>query len=184
MQKHVIFLNGPPRCGKDTAANCLAAADNRVRTYKFAAPLKSAIASLLGITEEELERTKDAPIGATLRTRRELLIGLSEDVVKPLMGHAWFGVRAGEQIQQERPAIAVISDAGFFEEVLACVRMLGNDYVPHLWRIHRPNCTFVGDSRSYVYECGFSGVELFNTGSESEFREAVVSLYAQLNSHA
>lgn len=146
----IIFLSGPPGVGKDTAADMLQRHYDIHRTA-FAQPLKDAIRVLLDAscpTELELLKRHDPRV-------RALMIGLSEDVVKPIMGNSWFADRCAYDIfsQPQIPEHVIVTDSGFSYEVEAfIVRMrafcgMSNVHCQH-WHITRPDHTYTNDSRS------------------------------------
>jgi len=151
---HVIFLNGPPRSGKDTVAEILRDTHG-ARAIKMAAPLRRAVCSFLDVPEHTLEDIKDEPLPhGNGTTPRHLMQRLSEDVVKPLLGHDYFGLALAEAIQTA-PAYSdlyVVSDTGFQLELDACADELEGvlGATLHLWRVDRPGCSFDGDTREYV----------------------------------
>jgi hypothetical protein len=174
---HGIFLNGPPRCGKDTAAEFLEPYTG-VAVYKFAAPIKRAVAAMLNMDECELEGFKDVKLFQNDARPRDLLIGLSENVAKPMLGDNWFGIQTGLEIVRQRPTVAVISDAGFTAEVDACATVLrDNGYACHLWRIHRPETDFRNDSREYIYNVPFETYDIFNNRDRVTYAKTVLAMY-------
>lgn len=115
---HVVFLNGPPRCGKDTAGEILRQAVPGARVVKFAHALKVAThALMLGLRGElkpmneqtgeaegspeslnapyndayfESEKGKELPEFFGI-TPRAAYIAVSELLCKPLFGPEFFG---------------------------------------------------------------------------------------------
>jgi len=146
----VVFLNGPPGCGKDTVAEMLWRHHGFSR-LKFAQPLRNACCGLLDVYELDLEglKARDIAPGVSLR---DLMIGLSEDLVKPLLGKDFFGIRAGHEIERMSKFVEriVVSDAGFQHEVEACMRAFPKATY-HVWRIAgRGPQDFAGDSRQWL----------------------------------
>lgn len=74
----LIGLAGPAGCGKDTAADYLCDRHGFV-SYSFAQPLKSMLAAMLGLSDQELaeqyltREKKEQPIPALGKSPRELL---------------------------------------------------------------------------------------------------------------
>lgn len=189
MAKRAIFLNGPPRSGKDEVGRILVR-DHDAMTFKAADPLKQGLSRLLGINERHIEQYKDLPIRefpgipSTVTadiTFRELLIALSESYAKPLLGMDIFGPLLANRITYIAPELAVITDAGFIDEVVVTAKALKDaGYELSFWELHRDGCTFRGDSRSYLdheelhrradIKCV---VELNNNGSIPDLRAAV-----------
>lgn len=175
----VLFLNGPPGSGKDEAANTLWGSRRFCRREKFSYPLRWAIEGFFGVADAELEEWKrrDPRI-------RQLMIGLSEDVVKPLYGPALFGKLCAERIltftshSRSMDYEIVVSDAGFEAEIVACVKTLEEAICSRVevWQIHRPGCTFEGDSRSFVQYGAVTTRVIENDGTLNEFRGEVLRL--------
>ena len=171
--KRIILFNGPPGCGKDTAAKIINLhIPNLVYQYKMALPLKEACHKLLGLqgSLEDLEPLKEVPIKFLVQdsynlfpnqpkeklvnangemTLRQFYIHISENVMKPMFGIDIFGKLAVENLRQCHQAVATVSDTGFVDEALPIIDYFGPDHVM-LVRLHRPGKTFAGDSRGYV----------------------------------
>jgi hypothetical protein len=147
------------------------------RCYKFAAPLRRAMAGLFDVSDDEVEDLKRDEV-APGRSGREVMIAISEKVCKPLLGGSWFGRIAGETIRRELPDIAVVTDSGFASEVNACVCACDPvGYQPELWAIMRGGHTFDGDSRSYLAPGGMPRRSLINNGSMCDLYKDVVRLF-------
>jgi cytidylate kinase len=101
-----IILNGPPGSGKDTIANLIVEQCNATKhEFKFSlyketadyykVDLKEFIAlAIHRIEKESLKNWFGIKFGIT---PRNALIHVSEDIIKPLHGLAYFGDRATEQ---------------------------------------------------------------------------------------
>ena len=155
MSKTIILLNGPPGCGKDTVAAIMKKKMRSTELYKMASPLKKAFGALLnldskllyGLTETD---SKDRPIWREFPTTpRDILIKLSEDVMKPFFGPDIFGVIAVQGIDQIIASRVVISDIGFTEEVVPIAKRYGYNRVFGL-AISREGHDFENDSRCYI----------------------------------
>jgi hypothetical protein len=125
---------------------------------KFAEPLKVACAGLFAVPTDrlrELEATgstiKDDPLpNARGLSWRDVLIWMSERVVKPHYGGDFFGHLMADRLTQPTDAtLTVITDCGFERELVPVVNHFGHSNC-HLLRLHRPGCTFERDSRSYI----------------------------------
>lgn len=176
--KRIIFLNGPPGCGKDTVGRILAE-DHGAQLFKAAAPLRAALCGLLGVDDDMLEALKGKTLAPGV-TGRDMLIALSEELVKPRLGRGWFGIRLGEHIAQGGADLSVVTDAGFTVEVEAAIRETA-DCAPEIWRIWRPQCNFDGDSRDWVRMTRIPYQRLFNTGTLDDLREQVSAMMPQDN---
>jgi hypothetical protein len=157
MIPRLILLNGPPRCGKDTAANMLrmAASDPSV-TIGFSYHLKRMVHGIyLGHTgwlldPNYFDAVKNQPqefLGGM--SWRQAYIHYSESVIKPLHGKEWFGEMFVRFVRESMASIVFVPDSGFREEAERVVREYGADHVK-LIRIHREGINFAGDSRSYI----------------------------------
>lgn len=153
----VVFLNGPPGCGKDTAVSHLVQYI-KFTHLKFAAPIKRAVCGLLNEDIRWLEENKDQPHrslrldnGAAIAstdTPRQLLIALSEDLLKKRYGEEFFGYVMVNEIRKSANKLVIISDSGFRSEAFPVVRQLGPPNCIK-FEIFRPGRSFDGDSRSY-----------------------------------
>lgn len=160
----IVLLNGPPRCGKDTAADGLKQKYNsKILRTRFAEAVKVGCHSLLGmydIDSEAFNSVKDEPqelLGGM--TWREFYIAGSENFMKPLFGNDIFGrvlmnvinskIKKMSYTLSAIPKIAVVSDCGFIEEAAALSKYFNPDDII-LIRIHRDGYDFSKDSRSYI----------------------------------
>src|SRR5690606_4048252 len=142
-------------CGKDTAAIALARTLSAER-FKFAQPIRDALAALLRLEEQpyneimEDQARKNNPstdfFGVVPRVAQ---IKLSEEYAKPLFGRNIFRRLTVLDILNSLPALAVISGSGFDEEAGPAINEFGEENCL-LLRVRRGACTFEGDSRSYL----------------------------------
>jgi hypothetical protein len=152
MQMKILLLNGPPRSGKDEVLKIIARLGYQVHHEKFAKPLRDSVCGLLGISDEDLEERK-----ARDPRVRQLMIGLSERVAKPILGDVFFAEACADRVYRDcRLGIVeqvVITDCGFQHEVdhfIAYLEWLGILPEFQLWTLGRAGCSFEGDSREYV----------------------------------
>ncbi|QGT52236.1 hypothetical protein [Vibrio phage MZH0603] len=162
----VVIFNGPPRSGKDLATSfCCEYFNGKHATLKES--LIKLTADFLGITVEDFlnhydakcdDKTyeesacvwvKDLPmykVGETYLSKREALIHVSENVMKPSFGDDVFGKMVADNLPE---GLVFFSDGGFPEEVQPLADKVGieNILIVH---IKRDNYTFEGDSRDYV----------------------------------
>lgn len=176
MTNKVVFINGPTRSGKDTAA-LIAVKHFGARTYKMAAPLKNAVSAFFGLDgyeERHLYETdaKDQKCDRLFgHIPRQVLIDFSERWAKPLFGSDVFGRHAIRFIQEPTQApFTVISDSGFRSEAEPIVGWLGARRCL-LIQLSRPGCTFEGDSRSYIEldDLGVTTVQVHNAHNKDIF---------------
>lgn len=167
-KKHVVFLNGPPGCGKDLVASHLVQylAFERM---KFAATIKRMAAAMLGISAESVERLKETEFAILSKetkitdgafgterfvygekdTLRRLLIRISEEFLKPTYGNTIFGRIAAKELLRSSYPLIVFTDSGFIEEADTVIRTVGRGNAV-LIRLHREGCDFRNDSRGYL----------------------------------
>jgi hypothetical protein len=150
MLSHLILLNGPPRCGKDTAGEILAKRIPYARTAKVSAELKRMTHRLYGLRPELIqhdafEASKDEPYeGFLCVTPRKAYIAVSELLLKPLHGDDALGKMLARSIHPE--GVLIVTDSGFRAEAEPLVALAARTLLVH---VHREGCTFEGDSRDY-----------------------------------
>lgn len=178
--KHkIILFNGPPRSGKDTIANEVAARFGSITPHicKFAAPLKSTATHMYcggdsGIFHQlDSSEMKDQPHYRFFgKTCREVQIAISETYFKPLHGEKVFGKILSQSItsaieKEQKPLnLFFVTDSGFRPEAEEVVQQHGADNVL-LIRVHREGYDFKGDSRGYIdlKDLGVETIDLENT---------------------
>lgn len=153
-----IFLNGPRKSGKDTAARIIATKLLNIRHRKFAGALKAAAAGMFNIDNNLFKELEKEGSDLKLRPLPELfgkswvetLIWLSEEVMKPRYGSDIFGrILVTDLARPTASELTVISDCGFVDEVKPVIDTFGVGNCA-LIRLIRPGCDFGGDSRSYI----------------------------------
>lgn len=152
---HLLFLNGPPGCGKDTLGLQLyrILGDMGYKPYieKMAKPLKVGGSAALGIPFEELEgEWKGTPIPGLGFTWREYQISMSEDWYKKQFGPDIFGRLLVSRISRliDRDVI-IVTDCGFNEEIPPVIAAYPRGRIAVI-RIHRAGHTYDGDSREWI----------------------------------
>lgn len=160
MSTKVIFLNGPPGCGKDFAGRLFATRYvGSVHVDKFARYLKEATHALYGIfiqgkpaPHDWFENRKDRPASELFGlTPRQAYIAVSETYMKVQHGDRIFGQLALRNIRMEAPSadLVVITDSGFREEAEVLVEHFGAENCLMI-HVRRSDCSFDGDSRDWV----------------------------------
>lgn len=176
-----IFVNGPPRAGKDLATQAIVQAFPE-GTYKkkFAAPLERAIKAFfdLGFLEygELREKQKGTPAAALLgKSMREVMISLSEDWAKKFYSPSVFGTLAAQTlpVRPRNHALVVFSDCGFQEEVTIVADHLKRKNCLIL-QVRRDGCSYEGDSRNFIELEGVELRTISNVGSKERFQQDVV----------
>jgi hypothetical protein len=168
----IVFLNGPPGCGKDTAVSHLVPYLNFVH-LKFAAPIKRMVCGLLNEDTKWLEQEKDTPHRtlrradgaaiANIDTPRQLLIALSEDLLKKRYGSDFFGLVMNNEINKTAQKLVIISDSGFSEEAAPVIRKWGASNCLQIQIHGRGN--FDNDSRSHWRAPSCLHKKVYNTDS-------------------
>ena len=167
----IVFVNGPPRSGKDTVGQLIVQTSPReVRLCKFATEVKERAHLAYRLFDKRtrrpaaadaLEAVKDHPLPLLLgKTPREIYIAFSEAFMKPLHGDDIFGRLLLDRLKYElacegglpeekKTEIIVITDSGFKEEAEVIVDHFGIGQCRFI-HLCRSGCDFSGDSRGYV----------------------------------
>lgn len=162
MMNKVVFLNGPAGSGKDTIGRFLSDKISKSNIYKFADPLKKAVAAFFELSPDEYQYYFETQEGKNTpsprfnnKSPREWLIGFSEDYAKKYGGKHIFGTIMARKLHSNFNSgiidTAIITDSGFTEEAEAVLNSFGNTVEFYLVRIHRNGFNFTGDSRGYIY---------------------------------
>ncbi len=173
----IIFLNGPPRAGKDTAARFIIKHGKNFKETKMSQPLKATVGPLFGLSHEimkALEDCKDEPTRVLFgKTYREVQIAISENLLKPLYGDDVFGKLFLNRSRATSYSNIVISDSGFNSEITPIIEAYKavNCALIH---IDRPNCNFDNDSREWIRPSQFSNVFKIDNKYDLELYEAQV----------
>ena len=187
MPSKVLILNAPPNAGKDTIADYLVAHHGYTK-LSFKSALFELLYKVFSIENPEhfmeeyyTREAKEKPcsllrIGDRIMSPREALIFLSESVVKPLWGDAYFGTRAVQLIDGSSSNLYVFADGGFLAELVPLVDKVGAENIT-VAQIVRDGCTFKGDSRGYVDadSIGCNVVRVANDGTIEEISEKIHS---------
>lgn len=208
--KKVIIFNSPPRCGKGVAAEAgiayLQSVRKKAQHKSFKTPLIELTARFLGITVEEFledyDKTakevyeqyglnlpsddgwwKDVKLYTIYEkeySKREALIHVSENVMKPVYGKSVFGITLANSLED---GYNLISDGGFKEELAPVIEAVGIENVTVV-RIHMEGRTFEGDSRSYIQEDWFEGLRIIDIdnvwGEQEEFEYKIIDIISKL----
>lgn len=181
----LIFLNGPPRAGKDTAGKVICHKFDDADVAKFAAPLKRMTHAMYNmpasINPEHYENEKDTPLQDFYgKTPRAAYIFTSENIIKPQFGQDFFGrlmLRTLWRRYQAGYRIIPITDSGFAPEAEPALDIVGRDKCL-LIRIQAEGRgkTFAGDSRSYIELPGVQTVEVENNLDQTIFERAITKV--------
>ncbi|ECH0398430.1 hypothetical protein FPC12_07130 [Salmonella enterica] len=157
----VIILNGPAGCGKDTLARAMVNMGFAKETTSFKNPMFNIALAVLGpdayhefLDGYDDRARKEKPEGfLNGLSRRQFMIAISEQFIKPVLGDDYFGKYLAENLP-DGDEVFVVTDGGFSGEVAPIVAA-GHDV--RIVRLHRNGYTFTGDSREYLYDV--SGVK-------------------------
>lgn len=193
----VIFVNGPPRSGKDTVARLLNDMINlsskRIADIrKFTSPMDDLLfkgweACYLSDKYsfwEVRETYKDQPIMHAGAVPRQFLIDLSENFYKKYFGPTIFGRLAAKALRDDPRVTHIFSDSGFYQEVFGLVgaaeKITPNEMV--VIQVHRDGCTFENDSRDWVdlQEIGIPLIKLNNSGTLEELEQTCYNMFHDL----
>lgn len=180
MKHKIVFLNGPPRSGKDTAGMALLRHyESRVRLYEMKRPIDNALRGFFNVdatTWQGWEKYKDEPGTVVFNghSLRQVKIDFSEQWAKRLFGAAIFGECAVRHLTVSTSASAtVITDSGFRDEAEPLIEHFGiaNCLLVH---IHRNGRTFDGDSRSYWEIPELTTLDLYNQFDLDLYEQQVI----------
>lgn len=158
---YFVLFSGPPRAGKDTAAEAVMREfyyEYTMRWEKFSFPNKRAFAGMMNAQCSPLgvvnpyEKTKDEIIPELGVSYRQWQIDYSEKYMKPLYGDDIFArlllMRQRERIQTEG-YLCVVSDCGFQVEVDTLANAIPPKNLLFI-KVIRDGCTYDGDSRQDI----------------------------------
>jgi len=148
----IVILNGPPGSGKDEAASLFKEVfgfGNLSFKYQL---FKETINHfevdkdwfMEGYDDREVKEKKEFALKEM--SRREAMIHVSEDIVKPKNGKDYFGRMVAEEIEDGKSY--AIADGGFIEELEPIIEKLGEENIV-LVQITREGHDFSTDSRRY-----------------------------------
>lgn len=172
----VIFLNGPPRSGKDYSG-ALLAQHRSVACLKFAHAVKDGTHAAYGLVDDDggplefdyFEDDKDKPCLEFFgRTPRECYIAYSEAFMKPLHGPRIFGelLLRERRYYFENTIPVAITDSGFRPEAEVLVEVVGAGNC-FLVRLEKEGCSYAGDSRGRIdlSDLGVQQLDVVNPGT-------------------
>lgn len=148
----IVIFNGPPGSGKDEAASLFKEVygfGNLSFKYQL---FKETINHfevdkawfMEGYDDREVKEKKEFALNEM--SRREAMIHVSEDIVKPKNGKDYFGRMVAEEIEDGKNY--AIADGGFIEELEPIIEKLGEENIV-LVQITREGHDFSTDSRRY-----------------------------------
>lgn len=147
----ILIFNGPPGSGKDAAADFFIRKGFVHVSFKeelFNETIKffdvDAEWFMTGYMDRSIKERSEGLLEGM--SRREAMIFVSEEVIKPLHGKDYFGVIASSRIEDGKDYC--FSDGGFVEELLPVINNPSANQVI-LIQLTRNGCDFSSDSRRY-----------------------------------
>jgi hypothetical protein len=150
----IVVFNGPPGSGKDEACNFLSSlygfqhASFKHELFKETIKYFDVSAEWFhsGYNDRKTKETPEPQLNGL--SRREALIFVSEDVIKPKYGLDYFGVKAADSINTVSDYC--FSDGGFIDEFIPLINKAGEDNIC-IVQLYRHGCSYKNDSRNYIY---------------------------------
>ena len=170
MQTRVILLNGAPSSGKDSIASYMCGQLHGLIHKEFKEKLFELVKVIYSVSDErfsELYKDKETPCEEYYGlSPRQVMIKVSEEVIKPVYGERYFGEQAAKGLVSGKTNI--FSDSGFIEEAHPIIEKVGTDNILLLKIVDRGD--FSEDSRGFLPESLFKNVSVVsNTGTLDSF---------------
>lgn len=187
--KKVIVLSGPPGCGKDTLAKQWVTEHPDWSWQEMKNSIYFEVAQYYNLPVDLVRQlctdrlSKESPCSEfNGLTGRQAMIFVAEEVIKPLHGHDYFGIKSVERMQAEKDSHGFIFSDGGFASELEPMKGLFEVIVV---QIHREGHDFSNDSRSY-YDSPIASctIPLYNDGTEDELLEKLEVLLSDLAQEA
>ena len=165
METKVVLLNGPPDSGKDTIAEHLCSTSRKFVHKEFKEKLFELVKVIYSVSDQrfaELYIEKETPCEEYHGiSPRQAMIKVSEEVIKPIYGHRYFGDQAARSLIEGK--VNIFSDSGFVDEAESLIDEIGKKNILLVQISGRGN--FNNDSRNYLPESLFTNVSVVNNTS-------------------
>lgn len=178
----VVLLNCPKSGGKDTIANRLVSLTGATKA-QFKDHLYLITSVLFNVklsefiqvaTDTKLKEEPHNALGGL--SPRQALIGVSEKMVKPFFGNAYFGNAEATKLEGRLKTGVVYSDSGFIEEAEPLIKMAGIENVFVIKFTRKGADSFEGDSRNWLPDLpGLKVLKTTNNGTVNELAERIIS---------
>ena len=170
----IVIFNGPPASGKDEAASLYKEKygfGNLSFKYQlFKETVKHFDVDERWFMEGYNDRTQKEKSEFALQgmSRREAMIHVSEDIIKPKKGLDYFGKSVAEEIFEDKNY--ALADGGFVEELEPIIEKVGAENIV-IVQLTRKGCDYSSDSRKY-----FNGrlINEWTVGSKTAIDKAYV----------
>ena len=147
----IILFNGPPGSGKDEGASFFKSYGFKHLSFKY--QLFKETIRYFNVDEEWFmlgynnRKEKEVPSSfLNHMSRREAMIYVSEEIIKPKRGLNYFGKLVANEIDLSKDYC--ISDGGFVDELVPVINRVGSDNFI-LVQLTRDGCDYSLDSRRY-----------------------------------
>jgi len=150
--RYAVILNGPPGVGKDTLADRFLEQFPSWGRLSFKEQLYMDVCEHYGLRLSTLKRDLDDRVMketnyiVTGMSPREMMIHVSENIIKPKLGKNYYGKVTGENGIKKYDKV-IVTDGGFIEEIEEFNKYYGNLLIV---RLYREGFTFQKDSREYI----------------------------------
>lgn len=201
-EPRIIFVNGPPRAGKDTVTEKLRDliikhTDLSAIESKFTCPMDQIFKSAWEACyladkysfKEVRETFKDQEVMHKGNKPRQALIDLSEKWFKEYFGPTVFGRIAAAEVNRTYKgwpgqSVFLFSDSGFYQEAYGLYGAVDPYFLDKMVviQVHRDGCTFENDSRNWLdlQDLGIPLIQLNNSGSLEKLDELCYNLFHDL----
>ena len=148
----IVIFNGPPASGKDEAASLYKEKygfGNLSFKYQlFKETIKHFDVDERWFMEGYKDRSQKEKAEFALQgmSRREAMIHVSEDIIKPKKGLDYFGKSVAEEIEDGNNY--ALADGGFVEELEPIIEKVGAENIV-IVQLTREGCDYSSDSRKY-----------------------------------
>ena len=174
----IIFLNGPPRSGKDHAVGILRTVLPAFAHMKLSRPLKAAASAILNSTHAQLDLYKDGIHPAFGMSYREMQIQVFQQMAL-VLGESWLGRCLVDEILQQDEDTIIVSDCGRACELIPIIRKFGASNCA-LIQIVAPGTIFDNDIRGYINSPGIHSVGVFNDKTKNYNAQIIDSVLSFL----
>jgi hypothetical protein len=153
----VIIFNGPPGSGKDAACEFFKKLGFEhlyfkeelfKETFKFFNVSKEWF--MEGYNDRSIKEkpVRELNINGNNLSRRDAMIYVSEEHIKPKYGNGYFGVKVSNLMRLDTNYC--FSDGGFASELIPIINKIGSDNI-RIVQLTRDGCDFSSDSRRYLH---------------------------------
>lgn len=168
----IILFNGPPGAGKDISADFFKEQGFKHLSFKY--QLYKETIKYFGVDEKWFmdgynnRETKEMPsVYLGHMSRREAMIYVSENIIKPKKGLDYFGQLVANEIDPTKNYC--ISDGGFIDELVPVINKIGTENFI-LVQLTRKGCDYSSDSRRYFDgNVVFEYINQFQTPIENKY---------------